>query len=143
MANTSVDRFIYEHITSVEQLEFLLLMRQRPHAWTAEQLAAELRTSLGSATAKLRDLAERGFIQPDQALADAFVYSPPGDVQVVVTELARQYHERRVAIITQIYTKGTPDLTAFSDAFRLRKPQQPSPPERPLPQQEKKDKERE
>jgi len=124
MANPKLEQFIFEHITSVEQLEFLLLMRERAQPWTAEQLATELRTSLGSAQAKLRDLQARGLIAPSQSLANAFFYAPLPEVQGIISELALQYHQRRVAIITQIYTKGSPELQAFSDAFRLRKPRE-------------------
>jgi hypothetical protein len=144
MAHTAVERFIIEHISSVEQLEFLLLMRQHPRPWTAEQLAKELRTSLASARAKIRDLTQHGLISPS-ALADAFVYSPPENMQTVITELARQYHERRVAIISTIYSKPAPDLQAFSDAFRLRAnggvppPGTASPSEPPATEEEKKE----
>jgi len=141
MSNSAVERFIVEHISSVEQLEFLLLMRQNPRPWTAEQLAKELRTSLSSAKAKIHDLSQQGLISASQTLADAFLYSPPEHMQSVIAELARQYHERRVAIISTIYSKPAPDLQAFSDAFRLRVPPRSPPPAEPQPGAEEERKE--
>ena len=44
--SADVERFVAEHIHSVEQLEVLLLVqRTHPREWTAAQIVAELRTA--------------------------------------------------------------------------------------------------
>jgi hypothetical protein len=40
-------------------------------------------------------------------------------------ELARHYQERRVAVITEIYSNPVKKVQTFADAFRLRREDQP------------------
>jgi hypothetical protein len=117
-----VQRFILENINSVEQLEVLLLLRNNPDKdWTAEAVGHALYTSEAAAVMRLTDLVARGFF----SLAETetlYRYSPkPAERGRLVDAVAEAYKERRVAVITLIYSKPNDQVQAFADAFRLRK----------------------
>jgi hypothetical protein len=52
-----------------------------------------------------------------------FHYAPASGspLDAAVAQLARDYAERRVTIITLIFSKPVDKLRSFADAFRLRK----------------------
>jgi DNA-binding MarR family transcriptional regulator len=116
-----VRRFVIEHINSVEQLEALLLLwAHADQSWTAEAVSQRLYTSPAAATMRLDDLARRGFIavDPDPALGFRYRHS---ELDRLVSRLSELYRERRVSIITLIYSKPQQQVQAFADAFKLRK----------------------
>lgn len=116
-----VRRFIYDHIESVEQVELLLLLRKESgRAWSADELAKELRLNAGSAAMRLLDLRERGFVteeKPEQYRFDATRAELARDVD----GLAREYVERRTSVINLIFSKPTEKIRTFADAFKFRK----------------------
>ena len=125
-----VVRFIGDHINSVEQLEVLLLLRAtRPKAWDADAVAKELRIAPISAGERLEDLSVRGLAAASEEPAAGYRYSPrTGELDRAVGRLASVYAERRVSVITQIFSKpedATPtpgdNIRLFSDAFKFRK----------------------
>ena len=111
-------RLIASHIDSIEQLETLLLLqRTAPRRWTASQVASELRIAVGSALTRLQDLTRRGFCTADQA--ESFGYLA-GSSDAAVRALDQAYRERRVSVITMIFTKPDP-VRELADAFRFGK----------------------
>jgi hypothetical protein len=51
-----------------------------------------------------------------------YVYRPESaELARLVDKLAEMYRERRVAVITAVYTKPIDKIRSFADAFRLRK----------------------
>jgi len=114
-----VEQFLYDSIDSIEQLEILLLLHRTPsRVFTADAVAKELRVSADSAAARLEQLRVLGLLTP--AAAGEFQFNPGSPDATTVAELARTYSERRVAIITFIFSK--PDkLRTFADAFRLKR----------------------
>src|SRR5688572_26691650 len=69
------ERLIQQHIHSVEQLEVLLLLRdRRDRAWTAAEVSRELRTISSSAAQRLSDLVRRGFLK--EGPAESHRYDP-------------------------------------------------------------------
>lgn len=115
-----VDAFIGEHIHSVEQLEVLLLLRRgRSGSWTPDQIARELRIDPGSAGRRLEDLSARRLVVKGEP-ADCYRYAPTdASLDGRVEKLAQAYAERRVSVITRIFT--TPDpAKSFADAFRIK-----------------------
>jgi hypothetical protein len=127
MSTSAVEKFILQHIHSVEQLEILLLLRRDRRAWTAAEVKAELRTADDAATMRLCALLASNIIAP-AATTNAFVYAPPTpEIDAVIGELEQAYRERRVAVISLIYSKPHADLKAFSDAFRMRPPDRRDP----------------
>jgi hypothetical protein len=71
--------------------------------------------------AQLVELARRGYLQVSSP-ATLYQYQPGSEeADRLVGELIRLYQERRVAVITLIYSKPVNKVQTFADAFRLRK----------------------
>jgi hypothetical protein len=120
-----VRALIVDRIDSVVQLELLLLLQASAgRAWTAAEVAQQLRIELSWAAGQLGELASRGLAAPGDApdSSDAFRYAPtPPSLDATVVQLARDYAERRVTVITLIFSKPVDKLRTFADAFRFRK----------------------
>jgi hypothetical protein len=115
-----VHRFLYQNIDSVEQLEVLLLLRQSPRGWSADEVARELYSHPSSILHRLSSLAGRGLLRELEPAC--FQYAPrSADLHETVTRVAETYRERRVAVITLIASKPVENVRAFSDAFRIRR----------------------
>lgn len=116
-------RFLDEHITSVAQLEMVLLLRNNPQQqWTAERLSRELRVEPAWALAQLRDFSRRGLLQSSDQGALSFQYDPQSpELDQSVIAVSQAYLLQRVSVIELIYGKPSPNIRAFADAFRLRK----------------------
>lgn len=118
-----VRRFILDHIHSVEELEVLLLVRAEPaRLWDAEAIRQALYTSAASASRRLADMEAAGFVVPVEGQPGAYRYRPgPAEREDLLARLADVYRERRVAVISLIYSKPIDPLRAFVNAFDLRK----------------------
>jgi len=116
-----VETFILEHISSVVQLESLLLLYgAADRDWDAESLSRELRIDMDASAAQLADLHEQGFLQTDAGRR--FRYAPTSvELRRGVEMLAKAYQDRRVAVISLIYSKPSDTIRVFADAFRIRK----------------------
>jgi hypothetical protein len=116
-------RFIETHISSVAQLEALLLLRnQADKTWTAEEAAKALYTASDVVASQLSELHQRGLLALLQAPGPAFRYMPASaELEQLVNRLAEIYKERSVAVITLIYSQPVDKVRTFADAFRLRK----------------------
>ena len=113
-----VERFVREHIHSVEQLEVLLHLRAHSgRAFTADELARELRINALSAQDRLEDLRTRGLLETDDGRT--YRYRPPPGLAADVDALARTYAERRVTIINLIFSQPSEGISTFADAFRF------------------------
>lgn len=118
-----VREFIIEHIDSVEQVEILLLLRQKTgRTWTAEAMARELRIAVSSAATRLADLKKLGFVVPVDGAPGEYRYAPrTPELDETVRGLSEAYSERRVTVINLIFSKPIDKIRTFADAFRLRK----------------------
>ena len=118
-----VARFIIDHIGSVEELEILLLLHQKPErSWTAEELNSELRSSLGSVSDRLRHLADHELLVSDAGVPPRYRFQPAEERAArIVGAVAKAYRERRVTIITVIHSKPPRALRDLADAFRIGK----------------------
>ena len=114
---------ILERIDSVVQLELLLLLQANSgKTWSAAEVAQELRIEPSWANGQLGELAARGLLAPAPDRAEAFAYGPTSAaLAAAVAQLAKDYAERRVTIITLIFSKPVDKIRSFADAFRLRK----------------------
>src|SRR5688500_2281938 len=115
-----VRTLILERIDSVVQLEVLLLLYGSPErVRTAPQIAQELRIDAAWALAQLGELVVRGLARNDGS--EAFRYAPgTPELDRAVAQLCRDYTERRVRLITLIFSQPVDKLRSFADAFRLR-----------------------
>jgi hypothetical protein len=118
-----IGQFIAENFNSVEQLEALLLLRTHPDKdWDAVQLSQALYTQPEAAALRLADLKARGFLTTADGPTPRYRYRPaPAELASLVDALAEVYRERRVTVITLIYSRPVDPAQAFADAFRLRK----------------------
>jgi hypothetical protein len=118
-----VQRFVGAHITSIELLEVLLLLRRtEEREWTAAAVAREIGSSMMSIRDRLASLAARGFlIAREDGEELLYRYGPEEDARPIIDDLAAAYRERRLTIINLIYARPQSDIETFSDAFRLRK----------------------
>lgn len=118
-----IEQFIGQHIESLAQLETLLLLRQEPgRSWSCSDLSRQLYVTPDVCTGIITDLERRGFVLRDAANNDLVGYRSSGAaVDQLIDQLASLYQQRRVAVITQIYSKPVKKVQTFADAFRLRK----------------------
>ncbi|HET7786865.1 MAG TPA: hypothetical protein VFL36_12910 [Myxococcales bacterium] len=117
-----VTRFIAEHVDNLEQLEILLLLRaQLSRELDAREVTAELRLGPSSASERLADMEARGFLAA-QGDPPRYRYSPDtAEKARLIDELARCYAERRVSVITRIFSPRSDAVRSFADAFKLRR----------------------
>jgi DNA-binding MarR family transcriptional regulator len=126
MANdfpAEIEQFLAQHIESLAQLELLLYLRSHPdRGWTCQDLSKQLYIAPDVCTSIVADLERRGFILRDAANSDLYRYRSTGvATDQLIDQLADLYQQRRVAVITQIYSRPVKNVQTFADAFRLRK----------------------
>lgn len=120
----SLERFVHGLISSVEQVEVLLLLhRTSPRRWGAVAASRELRLDAVSVARRLAEFHDNGVLQVeagDEALQYWYVASAIAPDRTL-SELATAYQTRRTSLINLIFSKPADDARAFADAFRLRK----------------------
>lgn len=118
-----IKAFILERIDSVVQAEVLLLLyRNAPQSYDAAEIAKELRIDRSAARDQLLELTSRGLLAPAEGQSEAYQYQPQTlDFDRAVAGLAREYEDRRVSVISLIYSKPIDQIRSFADAFRIRK----------------------
>jgi hypothetical protein len=114
-------QFIAQHVESLAQLEALLILRQNgEQRWRSPELAQRLYITPDMCEAILADLERRGFVA--RSADGAYAYQPRDrGADQLISELATIYQQRRVAVITEIYSKPVTKVQTFADAFRLRR----------------------
>lgn len=112
------------HIASMDHLEVLMRLHERP---TEELPFAEIQrlVHVDEATVKqcLDDLTASGFVTSGSA-AGSYRFAPRtlADRQAV-DALATMYNQRPVTLVKLVYDRPAPSLRSFSEAFRLRNPE--------------------
>jgi DNA-binding MarR family transcriptional regulator len=114
-----VKEFIGQNIHTLAQLEVLLMLRAEPErSWTVNEITNVLYLERQMVNDLLMDLVRRGFAVRLEA---SFRYQPVNEaVGRLIDRLAQLYHERRVAVTTEIFSKPIDIVKAFANAFRLR-----------------------
>jgi hypothetical protein len=117
-----IKQFIADHIDSVAQIELLLLLRSDPaKVWTPEDAGKALYSAADVTGLQMADLQLKRLLAPGPT-DSTYVYRPESaELARLVDKLAEMYRERRVAVITAVYTKPIDKIRSFADAFRLRK----------------------
>jgi hypothetical protein len=119
----AVQQFIVKYITSVDQLEILLLLHEYPEReWNADDVARHLFTESTSAESRLAELAANGLIStksPGDRMSYRHGPKTP-QLERAIAELAKQYPKYRVRIINLIFSKPIDKIRTFADAFRLK-----------------------
>jgi hypothetical protein len=115
-------KFIAQNIESLAQLETLLRLHRDPQRqWTADELARELYISADMCRGICIDLERRRLaVRGDAPQSWRYPAADP-EVDLLVEQLAQTYRERRVAVVTAIYSTPVNKVQTFADAFRLRR----------------------
>lgn len=120
-SDEDVTTFIRATFRSVWALELLCFLRQnRGHSLSRDEMVAGLRGSELVVTQSVESLAAAGLVLPDAA--GAARYSPASeDLDGLVEGTAALYAKSPDAVRRMIVAAANPAITAFADAFRLRK----------------------
>jgi hypothetical protein len=118
-----VRALIAERISSIAQLELILLLRHAPQRWwSPDDVHRELRTDPAWLHDALRELCAWGVCEQSPDPPPRFRYKPKNAaLQQSLDDLAHDYLVHRVSIVELIYSKPSAGIRAFSDAFDLRK----------------------
>ena len=117
----TVRRLISESISSVPELEAILLLRaDREREWTVDEAGARLYVSHTVAAHVLATLAAKGFF----ARTDhRYRYAPAtAALDAAVTALASAYTTNLIAVTHLIHSRPATSVLQFAEAFRMRKP---------------------
>lgn len=121
---TELAQFIQEHVSSLEQIEVMFLLRDTPtREWRADEVSRQLGSSLMSIGRRLEHLAEARFLKVRHTeRGPVYQYGPESEeMAALIDAAAKLYKERRLAVIDLVYGRPESDLRAFSDAFMLKK----------------------
>jgi hypothetical protein len=118
-----VKRFMTDNIISLFQLETLLLLyTRREMEWSVEDTDRELHIGPQLAKTQLVDLHSRGLLSASETPDTLYRYNPSSDqLDQAVSALATAYKERRVSVISFIFSKPFDKVRIFADAFRFRR----------------------
>jgi hypothetical protein len=115
-----VRQFIAAEITSVGQLEVLLLLRGATEKrWTVDEVARALVMQRSAAATWLEEMAASALIR---RIGAAYGYGAPTvAVERTIDRLAESYAKYRVAVIALIFSKPSDAVTEFPEAFRVKR----------------------
>jgi hypothetical protein len=111
--------FITSSFRSVWALELLLVLKREPRAWKHAELVTTMRASELVVAKAVESLEAAGLASID---GDGVRYTPVNeDVASNVARTEKLYAARPDAVRRAIVSSSLGGLTAFADAFRLRK----------------------
>lgn len=115
--------FIADHIESVVQLEVLLLLQATPATeYAAVELAKKLAIDPVWAEGQLTNLCNRGLLTSTPPPNSLYRYAPKApELDRAARGLAQAYADRRVSVISAIFSKPSEQIRSFADAFKLRR----------------------
>lgn len=118
-----VRAFLAEHISSIAQLEMLLLLRSDPaRKWDVAEISKALYATPEMSAGQLASLRDLGLLTASGDPEHCYQYQPgTPELEDMVTCLAELYKERRVSVITALYSEPVNKVQTFADAFKLRK----------------------
>lgn len=116
-----VRRFLKEHVSSIEQLEVLLLLRaSSERSWSAREVYQRVLTNESSIQNSLEKLAQHGLLSRPNESQFQFA-DDAAAVRSVLDSLAALYKERPARIVRELYGASASEIDAFAQAFRIRK----------------------
>jgi hypothetical protein len=112
--------FLLAHVDSIEQLEVLLFLAARPtSSFTTVEVSDELRTAPSSAANRLAGLRNHRLVEV--LPGDRHRIRADPELTALLQQVADTYRERRVAVVTLIYSRPSDVVRVFADAFVLKK----------------------
>lgn len=114
--------FIDRHVTSIDLLEILLLLRTRgERTWSAAEVSRELRSNEQAAGDRLNSLRSAGLVEQVAGAEQKYLYAPASaGLDLLVSRLDQCYRDYRLRVIERVFTKPD-ELRSFAEAFRIRK----------------------
>ena len=119
-ADPNLDTFIRDQFRSVWALELLLFLKSSPDAWSGEQLVTRLRASEAIVANSLAMLLAGGLIVRDEDGRARYAPATP-DLEQLIVQAEDLYALKPDAVRRLIVSSSTGGLSAFADAFRLRR----------------------
>lgn len=118
----SLQVFLQQRLSSLEQIEIMLLLRRsRERAWSASDVAAELRMPPEGAAMRLFLLASAGLLLFEPAGLPRYRYvGSDHEVEAMMSELETVYESNRPAVL-QIVGAPPDPIRSFAEAFKLKK----------------------
>ena len=115
--------FIGQYITSLEELEILLLLRKEPNrSWTAEQVFKVTQTNVVSVADRLKNLASSGFLAAEDSFSAAFRFRPKTpELAERATELERAYTLSKYKVVEAIFSAPKGQAQHFADSFKFKR----------------------
>lgn len=116
-------QFIKEYITSLEQLEILLLLHNAAdRSWTIEEVFKVVQTNPHSVAERLKSLAASGFVTAEGAENPAYRFHP-GSAEIAerISELQKAYTLSKYKVVETIFSAPRDQAQKFADSFRLRR----------------------
>jgi hypothetical protein len=121
---SDVQQFVRNYITSLDQLEILLLVSALPgRDWTAQAVYRVVLSTPESVQTRLEGFVKSGLLTRSDAEPPAYRYAPGSDtIARQVSELAAAFQLGRHRIVELIYPpRGRDPVQDFSDAFKLKR----------------------
>jgi len=121
--SNELSRFIKQYITSLEQLEILLLLYKQPdRSWTIEEVFKVIQTNLDSVAARLTGLVSSGLAVAETPDHPTFRFHPQTDeIAQRVAELQKAYSSSKYKIIETIFAPTRDQAQKFADSFKIRR----------------------
>ncbi|HEY1956134.1 MAG TPA: hypothetical protein VGH28_10980 [Polyangiaceae bacterium] len=117
-----VTDFIQKHLSSVEQIAVLRLLRDDPsRTWAIGDIASELRSSPVAITRRIEDLERSGVLLPREHQEEVRYAPSSSETSEAIARVIETYRSRPDRVIEAIYSKPDEALLAFADAFKLKK----------------------
>lgn len=115
--------FIKRYITSLEQLEILLLLYNAPEKpWTIEQVFKIVQSNPNSVSERLQALVSVGFVIAEGPDNPVFRYHPASaELAQRVSELQKAYNLSKYKVIETIFSQPGDEAQKFADSFKLRR----------------------
>jgi hypothetical protein len=119
----SVRTFLWTYISSVEQLDVLLLLARGGGSWTADEVHEELKTTRASVERRMLELEHHRLVRREASTdPPSFRYADEDQLrEAIVLHLAALDATWRPRIVTEIFSAPKHALRDFSDAFRIRR----------------------
>jgi hypothetical protein len=117
-----VRRFLAGNIGSIWHLEVLLFLQGDPHkTWAAREAAGALYIDVNMTEVLLENLRNAGLLHFDST-AKGYQFQVGNDgVSATISEIATLYRQRRLSVISAIYSESKDEVRNFADAFHMRK----------------------
>ena len=95
----------------------MFLRHHADRAWTASDIATELRATESAIELRLNDLTTRGL--STRTDSGTYQYESSERFEEAVKELADIYRSRRTSVIQTIFSGPSDAVRSFADAFKL------------------------